>query len=83
MATKPPKPSLQDFASTRRAPGPACWACGLKEAAEIAAAYQGGVAGTAAIRAWLVEVCGYPANVATVCRVSHHLRNHVPRKKAA
>ena len=60
-----------------------CWACGIPEAAEMAAEYRAGVRVTV-IQSWLVSHAdgdpGYPTTQATHARVYAHLRNHVPRE---
>ena len=76
-AAKPAGRTLAAFVEARpRRPGPPCYACSLPEAEEIALGYRAGIGG-AAIRAWLVEERGYPADQATSHRITHHLRNHV------
>lgn len=76
--------SLAAFAASRRATsGPKCWACGIKEAPEIAAAVNAGDVTLSAIRAWLVEQKGYSPEVATRSRIQNHVREHVSPKKAS
>lgn len=70
--------SLQAFATAHQTrKGPACWLCGIPERAEVEAGRANGLT-LRVITRWLSEDREY-GDVATLSRVTTHLREHVGR----
>lgn len=78
---KAKRPSLVEYAAEHPVHrGFNCWLCTIPERKEIEEAHQGGAA-QSVIRHWLMEVCGYRPEDATVNRIGNHIRNHIPAKE--
>lgn len=74
--------SLTEFAeSSRPKTGPVAWLVGIPEYDECVAGWLAGIP-VSAIRAWLVDECGYDPQLATTNRLNYLTRAH-PRSRDA
>lgn len=77
-----PRVSLTEYAATNPAPvsGPIAWLPNLPEWPAIRTAWETGTVTGTQIRDWLINECGYPADMVTYARVGGYLSKNHPRR---